>query len=305
MFGHKNKEKDKQKAVEFKNQGNTAYSNKKYKEAIDLYTKAIKLDDSDATFYSNRCAAYTNLNNFDLALKDAEKSIKLKPTWSKGYYRKGCVFEGMKKYEEAAQCLKEALQFENDNLDIKSKLDEVSEKLRKPKTPAPTSAPPKGSSAKATTSPAPAPAPASTHSPRTIKTHNPDGTPLSPSQLKKEEGNFNYKESRYDRAIEFYTQAIEITKDDIEKATLYSNRAAAYQQLQSYTEVIIDCSEALALQPTNVKALIRRGLAYESKEKWEQARKDMQLALSIEPSAKQASEALVRLDRVIRQLQNM
>lgn len=86
---------------------------------------------------------------------------------------------------------------------------------------------------------------------------------------------------------------------------LYSNRAAAYQQLQCYTEVIIDCGEALAVQPNNVKALLRRGLAYENKEKYEQARRDFQLALSIDPSAKMASEAVVRLDRAIRQQQNL
>jgi stress-induced-phosphoprotein 1 len=292
MFG-KNKEKDKQKAIDLKNQGNTAYSNKKYKEAIDLYSKAIKLDDTDPTFYSNRCAAYTNLNQFGDALKDADKCIKLNPQWSKGHYRKGCVYEGMKKYEEAVASLREALKYDNASQDIQAKLSEVLEKIPKPKTPAPA---PAAAKAKA----AHAPVANSTPAP-SIKTHNPDGTPLSPSQLKKEEGNFHYKESRYDTAIEFYTKAIELTKDDNEKATLYSNRAAAYQQLQSYTEVIIDCGEALALQPNNVKALIRRGLAYEAKEKWEQAKKDMQLALSIDPQARQASVGLIRIERCIRQ----
>jgi len=302
MFKSTDKNKDKQKATEFKNQGNTAYQNKKYKEAIELYSKAIKLDANDATFFSNRCAAYLNLNNYGDALKDAEKCIKLKPDWSKGYYRKGCVLVEQKKYEEAALSLREALRYDADSADIKAKLDEVTSKLPKPKAPTPTPAP---APAAAKASPAPAKgSPSQAAKPHCIKTHNDDGTPLSPSQLKKEEGNFHYKESRYEQAINFYSLAIEATTDENEKATLFSNRAAAYQQLQSYTEVIIDCGEALAIQPNNVKALLRRALAYENKEKFEQARRDFVLALSIDPSAKMASEALVRIDRAIRQQQN-
>jgi tetratricopeptide (TPR) repeat protein len=284
----------------FYNSGNAYSELQKYKEAIELYSKAIKLDANDATFFSNRCAAYLNLNNYGDALKDAEKCIKLKPDWSKGYYRKGCVLVEQKKYEEAASSLREALRYDADSADIKAKLDEVTSKLPKPKAPTPTPTP---AAAKATPAPARG-SPSQAAKPHCIKTHNDDGTPLSPSQLKKEEGNFHYKESRYEQAINFYSLAIEATTDENEKATLFSNRAAAYQQLQSYTEVIIDCGEALAIQPNNVKALLRRALAYENKEKFEQARKDFVLALSIDPSAKMASEALVRLDRAIRQQQN-
>jgi len=89
------------KAIEFKNNGNTAFQNQKYQESIDWYTKAIKLDTSDATFFSNRCAAYAALNNFSKALEDAEMSIKVNPNWAKGYYRKGSVLLSMNKPEEA------------------------------------------------------------------------------------------------------------------------------------------------------------------------------------------------------------
>jgi len=293
-------DKNKQKAVEFKNQGNTAYQNKKYKDAVDLYSKAIKLDATDATYYSNRCAAYINLLKYSDALADAEKCIKLKSDWSKGHYLKGCVLVEQKKYEEAAVSLKEALRLDASSADIQAKIEEVNAKLPKPK--APTPAPSKAAPSKASPVPAKTAQPPKPHG---IKTQNDDGTPLSPSQKKKEEGNFHYKESRYEKAITFYTEAIEATTDENEKAVLFSNRAAAYQQLQCYTEVIIDSSDALAIQPNNVKALLRRGLAFENKEKYEQARRDFQMALSLDPSTKMASEAVVRIDRAIRQQQNL
>ena len=51
-----------------KNKGNDAFKNQRYEEAIDFYTKAIELDSSDVSFYSNRAACYLNLKKYDEAL---------------------------------------------------------------------------------------------------------------------------------------------------------------------------------------------------------------------------------------------
>jgi tetratricopeptide (TPR) repeat protein len=45
---------DKDKALEFKNLGNTAFVAKDYPTAIEHFTKAIEFDNSDHTFYANR-----------------------------------------------------------------------------------------------------------------------------------------------------------------------------------------------------------------------------------------------------------
>jgi import receptor subunit TOM70 len=45
----------KQIAGELKTRGNKAYSAKKYKEAIDIYSKAIECDEQ-AVYFSNRAA---------------------------------------------------------------------------------------------------------------------------------------------------------------------------------------------------------------------------------------------------------
>jgi tetratricopeptide (TPR) repeat protein len=70
-------------AAEAKAKGNAFFLKKQYPEAIEWYTKAIKADPNDSTFYSNRCAAYMGLDKFNDALKDAEMCIKLQPTWVK------------------------------------------------------------------------------------------------------------------------------------------------------------------------------------------------------------------------------
>jgi tetratricopeptide (TPR) repeat protein len=73
-------------AAEAKAKGNAFFLKKQYPEAIEWYTKAIKADPHDSTFYSNRCAAYMGLDKFQEALKDAEMCTKLQPAWVKVRY---------------------------------------------------------------------------------------------------------------------------------------------------------------------------------------------------------------------------
>lgn len=47
-------EEDKTKAVDLKNQGNEAFKKHDWPTAIDFYSKAIELDDTQPTYYANR-----------------------------------------------------------------------------------------------------------------------------------------------------------------------------------------------------------------------------------------------------------
>ncbi len=84
-----------------KEQGNVALASENYSEAIDIYTKAIQLDDKNHVLYSNRSAAYVKAGKYEEALEDANKTIELNPTWAKGYSRKGTALSFMQKYPEA------------------------------------------------------------------------------------------------------------------------------------------------------------------------------------------------------------
>ena len=52
-------EEQKELAQKYKNEGNALVKEKKYKEAIDKYSEAIKCQES-AIFYCNRAAAYVS-----------------------------------------------------------------------------------------------------------------------------------------------------------------------------------------------------------------------------------------------------
>lgn len=47
-------------------QGNSAFKEKQWQKAINLYTEAIKLNGKVATYYSNRAAAFLELAKYDL-----------------------------------------------------------------------------------------------------------------------------------------------------------------------------------------------------------------------------------------------
>lgn len=76
----------------------------------------------------------------------------------------------------------------------------------------------------------------------------------------KAKGNKLFKEGKYEEAIACYADAINecpnTKKTDL--ATFYQNRAASYEMLKKYKEVIIDCNKAIDLNPKYTKALARR-----------------------------------------------
>uniref|UniRef100_A0A7S4RC79 Tetratricopeptide repeat protein 1 n=1 Tax=Ditylum brightwellii TaxID=49249 RepID=A0A7S4RC79_9STRA len=79
----------------------------------------------------------------------------------------------------------------------------------------------------------------------------------------------------------------------------HCNRAACLLHLQERNdEAINDCTIALLLNPTYVKALIRRMTAYENIDDTESALKDAQAALMIDPKNTNARKNVTRLEKL-------
>jgi len=96
-------------AIQLKDQGNCYFRAQKFKEAVEMYTEALKHAPNDHTIVSNRSHAFASIENYHEALEDANKTISLRPDWPKGYFRKGAALSGLGLHEEAAfaylQCL--------------------------------------------------------------------------------------------------------------------------------------------------------------------------------------------------------
>ncbi|KAK9464549.1 mitochondrial precursor protein [Lipomyces arxii] len=83
----------------------------------------------------------------------------------------------------------------------------------------------------------------------------------------KNAGNAEFRKKSYEKAIDLYTKAIQCSPD----AVFYSNRAACYTAQEKWEKVVEDTSAALEMDPEYLKALSRRGTAYEKLQNYSEA----------------------------------
>ncbi|KAI3448255.1 hypothetical protein Pfo_004920 [Paulownia fortunei] len=98
-----------------KEKGNAAYKGKQWNKAVSYYTEAIKLNETNATYYCNRAAAYLELGCFQQAEEDCSKAISLAKKNVKAYLRRGTARESLLFYREALQDFRQALVLEPQN----------------------------------------------------------------------------------------------------------------------------------------------------------------------------------------------
>lgn len=98
-----------------KEKGNAAYKGKQWNKAVNYYSEAIKLNGKNATYYSNRAAAYLQLGCFQKAEEDCNMAISLDKKNVKAYLRRGTARESLLFYKDAAQDFKHALVLEPQN----------------------------------------------------------------------------------------------------------------------------------------------------------------------------------------------
>ncbi|KNA10236.1 hypothetical protein SOVF_146330 [Spinacia oleracea] len=91
-----------------KEKGNAAYKGKQWNKAVNYYTDAIKLNETNGTYYSNRAAAHLELGGFQQAEEDCTKAISLSKKNVKAYLRRGAAREALLRYKEAAEDYKYA-----------------------------------------------------------------------------------------------------------------------------------------------------------------------------------------------------
>ncbi|KAL6262628.1 hypothetical protein P5V15_005421 [Pogonomyrmex californicus] len=118
----------------------------------------------------------------------------------------------------------------------------------------------------------------------------------------KQAGNNLFKSGEYVQAISQYTEGLRTcplvyTK---ERSILYANRAAAKVKCQSEKDsAISDCTKAIELDSSYVKAYIRRAQLYEETEKLDEALEDFKKVLTFDPNHTEANHAVRRLPPLI------
>lgn len=94
------KQTELEKAIAFKNDGNTRFKAGKFNEAIEYYNKAIdscpKSNSLDlSTFYQNRAAAYEQLKKWSAVKEDCTNALELNPRYVKALFRRAKACENM------------------------------------------------------------------------------------------------------------------------------------------------------------------------------------------------------------------
>lgn len=98
-----------------KEKGNQAFKDKQWQKAVGFYTEAIKLSGNNATYYSNRAAAYLEMGSFLQAEADCTKAINLDKKNVKAYLRRGTAREMLGYYKDAIEDFRYALVLEPTN----------------------------------------------------------------------------------------------------------------------------------------------------------------------------------------------
>ncbi|QDZ20917.1 hypothetical protein HOP50_04g34410 [Chloropicon primus] len=97
------------------------------------------------------------------------------------------------------------------------------------------------------------------------------------STFYREKGNRAFKKRKYDVAYEFYTKGIRHQPT----SKLFCNRSIASLRRGNLHDAFVDASLAMKLQPSNVKAYVRRAAALQKLGKLKEAAEDLEKACSL------------------------
>lgn len=86
----------------------SAYENKDYKTALEVYNKLIEKEPSAHQYYQFRGTVYEDMGNDLMAQKDFEKSVELNPENSTSLYRLAMVYHRKNDIDKAIEYLRKA-----------------------------------------------------------------------------------------------------------------------------------------------------------------------------------------------------
>jgi len=115
------KEQKEEEGNKHKNKANDLLKDRKWAEAVEEYTTAIKFC-QNAVFYANRAVPLGKLQRFPEAIQDCKSAIACDPTYAKAYMRLGFNYYQTKEFTKAIEAYKKALSLDPNNATIKSDL---------------------------------------------------------------------------------------------------------------------------------------------------------------------------------------
>uniref|UniRef100_A0AAQ6IUF3 J domain-containing protein n=1 Tax=Anabas testudineus TaxID=64144 RepID=A0AAQ6IUF3_ANATE len=282
----------------FKEQGNAFYIKKDYAEAFNYYTKAIDMCPKNASYYGNRAATLMMLCRYREALEDSQQAVRLDNTFVKvknteailEYERMAEIGFDKRDYRMVVFCMDRALDsapachkfkiLKAECLALLGRYPEAqavaSDILRMDSTNA-DALYVRGLCLyyedcidKAVQFFVQALRMAPDHDKARLACRN-----AKALKAKKEEGNKAFKDGNFEAAYDLYSDALTIDPNNIKtNAKLYCNRATVGSKLNKLEQAIEDCTKAIKLDETYIKAYLRRAQCYMDTEQYEEAVRD-------------------------------
>jgi serine/threonine-protein phosphatase 5 len=119
-----------EKAADLKTKGNVDLLAGHFPQAIMNYTQALEYQPQSAILLSNRAQAYIKIENFGLALQDADAAIAIDPSYAKAYYRRASSNFALHHFKLARTDLRAVCKLNPKSKDARSKLAEVEKLMR-------------------------------------------------------------------------------------------------------------------------------------------------------------------------------
>jgi len=244
---------------EEKNKGNAAYKEKDFAKAHAHYDKAIELDPTNTTFYTNKAAALFEEGRYDECIELCKKAVevgrdnqadfkliaKALARISNSYLKQNNVKEGLVWMDKSLS------EYRDPEL-VKKRVELAKVFAEKER----------------------------------LAYINPEI-----AQQEKNLGNELFKKGDYPGAMRHYNEAI---KRDPENAVLYSNRAACYTKLAEFSLAVADCDVCIKKDPKFIKGYTRKGAALQGMREFGKAQRAYEDALGIEPNNQEAREGLIQ-----------
>lgn len=105
----------------------------------------------------------------------------------------------------------------------------------------------------------------------------------------KDKGNTEFSAGNYEKAIEYFTNAISVDPTD---HVFYSNRSACYSSLKNYENALKDAEKCIELKPDWVRGYTRKALAEFYLEDYEKAIETYEAGLKLDPANEQLKNGL-------------
>jgi len=251
---------------------------------VERYSEALE-GTEDAVVLSNRSATYSQRRRFDKALADADRALKLQPSWPRLYHRRGHALFHLGQYTEAIRAFERGLKIDPQDAALQEALSKAKEYTElDPDAPPPAPKPRKST-----------PAPEASAAGGATGGGSPGAASGSAEDLRQKGNNF-FRSGKYSGAVRAYTEALELCPTD---SKIWANRAAAQMELLKdfgknqtadqikknpyYLNSMADLEKSLSIDSTYVKAWARKGQLFNLASEVRQALAAYERGLRVEP----------------------